>query len=265
MIDLHNHIIYAFDDGPKDLPEAIEMLKIAAGQGITDICATSHFSELIRPQTENDYFSKLKVLREEADKANLGLLLHSGAEIMYHHYIVETVKKSRVGTLAGHGLYVLMEYPMILTPAGAEQAIFDLSMENFLPIIAHPERYSTVMEKPSRALKFIRHGGLLQVNTGSILGKFGKTVQKAAMWLLEEQLVHFIASDAHTPRGRTFKLAESAEYLKTHLDKTYIDQLVRYNPAAVVENRPLDSIELDEREQESSGLLSRFRKRILGT
>ena len=265
MIDLHNHIIYAFDDGPKDLPEAMEMLKIAAGQGITDICATSHFNELIRKQTENDYFSKLNVLREEVLKSNLGLLLHSGAEVMYHHYIVDTIKKSRVGTLGGHGLYVLMEYPMILMPSGAEQAIFELAMEKFQPIVAHPERYSSVMEKPERALKFIRHGALLQVNTGSILGKFGKTVQRAAMWLLEEQLVHFVASDAHTPRGRTFKLAETAKFLQSHLDQSYIDQLVRSNPAAVLENRPLEKIELDERKNDSPGFLSRVRKRILGS
>ena len=262
MIDIHNHIIYDFDDGPETLEKSLEMLQIAADQGITDVFATSHFNELIRPEMEHDYFKKLQILRSRVEQAGIRIKLHSGGEMMYHHYIPDTVKTSRVGTLGQKGLYVLMEFPMFLMPTGAEEAIFKLSMENFLPIIAHPERYTSVMESPEKALKFIKYGALLQVNCGSVLGDFGKTVQNAAMWLIERELVHFLGSDAHAPKGRSFKMKAAADYLQGQVEDCYIEKLVRGNAEAIITNDPLDKVEYDEEVAAPKGLLGRFRQKF---
>ncbi len=263
MIDIHNHIIYDFDDGPETLDKSLEMLQIAADQGITDVFATSHFNELIRPEMEHDYFKKLQILRSKVESSGIPLKLHSGGEMMYHHYIQDTVKASRVGTLGQKGLYVLMEFPMFLMPNGAEEAIFKLNMENFIPIVAHPERYTTIMESPEKALKFIKYGALLQVNCGSVLGDFGKTVQSAAMWLIERQFVHFLGSDAHAPKGRSFKMKAAAEYLAGRVDEYYIEKLVRGNAEAIITNDPLEKVEVDEEETAPKGLFGRFRQKFL--
>ena len=261
MIDIHNHVIYQFDDGPKNLDESLEMLKQAADQGITDVFATSHFNEVVSQKMETDYFSKLEILRKELREKEIALRLHSGSEMFFHHYMNSTLKKVKVGTLAESNLYVLMEFPLYLMPVGAEETLFNLTMEGYIPIIAHPERYSALHAKPEKILNFIRHGGLLQVNAGSILGGFGRTVQKISMWLLENQYAHFIASDAHSPNGRRFKLAEVVAELEKNLDKTYLDQLVRDNPRKIIDNEVMEALTLPEAEP-PKGFLQRVKTRL---
>lgn len=261
MIDIHNHIIYKFDDGPKTLDESIEMLKMAVDQGITDVFATSHFNEVVNQEQEDDYFTKLDHLRETLRDKNIPVRLYSGSEMFFHHYIAQTLTKRRVGTLAETNRYVLMEFPLYLMPVGAEETLFNLTMEGYRPIIAHPERYSALHNHPEKILHFIRHGGLLQVNTGSVLGKFGRTVQKISLWLIENRYVHFLASDAHSPEGRGFRLAEAVATLEKDFDKNYIQTLVKDNPQKIIDNVMIEPLTLPEEEPEK-GFIQRVRERL---
>ncbi len=262
MIDIHNHVIYKFDDGPKSLEESLEMLRMAADQGITDVFATSHFNEIIDAEMERVYFARLKELQERVQEKDIPVRLHSGGEIFFHHFIYDTVQKTRVATLAEQKKYVLMEFPLYLLPSGAEEALYRLTIEGYIPIIAHPERYSALHNRPQKLLNFIRHGGLLQVNAGSILGEFGRTVKKISMWLLENQFVHFIASDAHGPDGRTFKLKKVALELEEYLDKPYIENLVRNNARKIIDNEILEVVNIPDAPPEPQGLMQRFRKKL---
>ncbi len=262
MIDIHNHIIFKFDDGPKSLEESLEMLKIAADQGITDVFATSHFTEIVDVEVERIYFERLDILRSEVEKNNLKMRLFSGSEIFFHHFIHDTVKKTRVATLCDQNKYILMEFPLYLLPTGAEDALYRLTMDGYLPIIAHPERYSALHNHPQKILNFIKYGGLLQVNAGSILGDFGRTAKKISMWLLENKFVHFIGSDAHSPDGRTFKLKKAALELEEYLDKDYIQDLVQNNPQKIIDNIDMETVELPEVAPEPQGFMQRFKKKL---
>ena len=262
MIDIHNHIIFKFDDGPKSLSESLEMLRIAADQGITDVFATSHFNEIIDAEMERVYFERLEILRKECREHKINIRLHSGSEMFFHHFIHETVKKTRVATLCEQGKYILMEFPLYLMPTGVEDALYRLTMDGFIPIIAHPERYSALHSRPEKLINFVKYGGLLQVNAGSILGDFGKTTQKIALWLLESKLVHFIGSDAHGPNGRTFKLQKAATELKESLDQSYIDDLVTNNPRKIIDHISLEPMPIPESPQKPRGFVQRFRDKL---
>ncbi len=261
MIDIHNHIIYNFDDGPATRADALEMIRMASDQGITAIFATSHFNEVIQPDVEADYFAKLKKLRKETANKGIPVQLYSGSEMFYHHFLEKTIKKTKVGTLCGLGLYVLMEFPLYLMPAGIEETLFKLNLDEVIPIIAHPERYSAIIEEPEKVVNFLKHGGLLQVNVGSVLGKFGRRVQKVAMWLLENRAVHFLGSDAHSPKGRTFELAKAVHYLEKHLEQEYIQELVNINPQKIIDNEKLERANFTLSE-EQSGFLQRMKRKL---
>ncbi len=261
MIDIHNHVIYKFDDGPQSLDESMEMLKIAEDQGITDIFATSHFSEMIHNLTENDYFEKLEILRAETSKQHIDVQIYPGGEIFFHHFMEDTVKKTRIGTMGEWGLYILLEFPLYLMPNGVGDTLFNLSTEGFVPILAHPERYSATINTPEKILDFIKYGALLQVNVGSVLGEFGKSCQKVALWLLENQYVHFLGSDAHRAKGRTFKLAQAAKFLENHLESEYIQDLVEYNPRKIINSEKIEPLQLPET-QEVNGFINRVRKKL---
>lgn len=261
MIDIHNHIIYEFDDGAKNLEMSLDMLKMAADQGITDVFATSHFNEVVHPEMEEDYFRKLDILRNETARLNLNLGLHSGSEIFFHHYIENTIKMRRTGTLAEKGLYALMEFPLYLMPNGVEETLFKLNTDGVIPIIAHPERYSALHERPEKILHFIRFGGLLQVNAGSLVGDFGRTVKKIAVWLVENRYVHFIGSDAHSTGGRCFKMDKAAQMLADIVPADYLDAIVRGNAQKILDNVRLEKLAVQEPET-PKGFLSRMKEKI---
>ncbi|MFZ0390137.1 MAG: CpsB/CapC family capsule biosynthesis tyrosine phosphatase [Calditrichia bacterium] len=257
FIDIHNHLIPEFDDGPKTVSESLDMLKMALDQGITEVFATSHFTEYIPEKVKTEYCNKLQALREEALAHNLKINIYSGAELFFHHYLDETVRKNRITTLGGFGQYVLLEFPMFQSPEGVEDVLFRLSVDQFIPIVAHPERYNAVMENSTLVHQYIRHGALLQVNAGSIMGDFGKAVQETAMELLENQLIHFIASDAHSSSERKFRLREVYQTLKEHLPQAYLQKLLYQNPRSIIDEVVLEKVALPA-EPEKEGLIKKI-------
>ncbi len=261
MIDIHNHLIPDFDDGPKSLEESLEMLRQAEEQGITDVFATSHFNEYIPPEMEEEYFAKLRQLREEALARGIKVNIYSGAEIFYHHFVNKTVSSKKVATLGGLGQYVLIEFPMFQMPSGAEEVLFHLSVDNYIPIVAHPERYNALISQPEKPLEYIQYGGLLQVNAGSVLGHFGKEVQKIALSLLEQRLVHFIASDAHFSEGRTFILLETYEFLKDKLPQQYLEEIFYKNPKCIIDEIRIDKVSYPKPKQ-PKGFFQKIKNRL---
>jgi protein-tyrosine phosphatase len=260
MIDIHNHVIYKFDDGPKSLKESLKMLQIAEGQGISDVFATSHFKEIIRPEEESDYFEKLKILQQEAADNNISVNIHSGGELFYSLFMNKVVKQHKVATLAGLGQYILMEFSLFIMPSGVEDVLFKLTMDGFIPIIAHPERYPSIRKNPYKALDYLRFGAIYQMNAGSILGSFGKDIQKVSMWMLENKLVHFISSDAHTIKNRTFRMQEAAAALKPHLDENYIADLVENNARKILNSEKIEKVKIPDLSRE--GILQKLKKKF---
>jgi protein-tyrosine phosphatase len=261
MIDIHCHLIPEFDDGPKSYDESLEMLRQAADQGIRQVFATSHFNEWIPAQIETEYFFKLAELREKTAAKNIQVTIHSGAEIFYHHYVENTVKTGKVTTLGNWGQYVLIEFPMFQMPEGAEDVLFRLTAEKYIPIIAHPERYAVIIDRPQRIENFIKFGGILQLNGGSVLGHFGKDIQKLALLLLENQWIHFIASDAHAPNGRTFILRKVYEQLKEKLPEEYLQNILFNHQKQIIDRLILEPVKLPE-EEEKSGLFQQIKRRF---
>src|SRR6185503_3371694 len=105
-----------------------------------------------------------------------------------------------------------------------------LMNQGITPIIAHPERNMMLISEPERFYKLVDGGVLGQMDTGSITGQFGKKVQQAAKVMLENGLIHFIASDCHNTRIRLPAEIVGEEYARA---------IATDNPAAVVEGRPI--------------------------
>jgi protein-tyrosine phosphatase len=261
MIDIHCHLIPEFDDGPKSYEESLDMLRQAEDQGIRQVFATSHFNEWIPTQIETEYFNKLTELRERVAAKDIRVNIHSGSEIFYHNYVENTVKSGKVTTLGNWGQYVLIEFPMFQMPEGAEDVLFRLTAEKYIPVIAHPERYAVIIDRPRRIENFIKFGGILQLNGGSVLGHFGKEIQKLAMQLLENQWIHFIASDAHAPTGRTFILRKVYEHLKDKLPEDYLQNILYSHQKQIIDRLILEPVKIPEQE-EKSGLLQQIKRRF---
>ncbi|MDQ1143756.1 protein-tyrosine phosphatase [Bacillus sp. SORGH_AS 510] len=213
MVDFHCHILPGVDDGAQNLSESIEMAKVAAQQGIRTIVATPHHKN---NRYENDKQSILtrveelnRVLRDE--KIDINVL--PGQEVRIYGELAEGYDLGEILPV-NHTQYVLVEFSSSHVPRYTETLFYDLQNKGLIPVIVHPERNQEIIENPEILYNLVQKGALSQVTAGSLIGNFGKKIQKFSFQLVEANLTHFIASDAHNTRSRTFKMREAYDLIQ---------------------------------------------------
>lgn len=231
MIDLHTHILPGVDDGAVDLEMALAMGRYGQERGITAIAATPHFYELPNWQY---VLKKVEELREKFFEAQIEVNLVAGAELMMDMNILE-MQAADIPTFGNQGKFCLIELPMHQVPMYSEQVLFDLQTKGITPIIAHPERYSAVVEDPNLCLSWLGQGCLIQVNSGSILGRFGSRIKETAEIMLKHDMVQLVASDAHRSERRRLNLPEAYEALVELVGPTAAENLVKTNPKGILD------------------------------
>jgi protein-tyrosine phosphatase len=212
FIDIHSHLLANWDDGPENWETTLEMLRQGVQDGIKEVICTPHILSKNDLQRENEILQRYEELKARAVHAKLPIKIHIGAELYIQpHFPFD----KKICTLAQNGRYFLMEFTMGMIPDFVTKKFFDLLLKSKTPIIAHPERNFTIMNKPNTAFQLVEKGALLQINAGSLLGWFGKNSKSVAIQLLDANLVHFIASDAHDLKTRPLKLRDAFELVKT--------------------------------------------------
>ncbi|TFB14165.1 tyrosine protein phosphatase [Filobacillus milosensis] len=204
MIDIHSHILAGIDDGAAHLSESIDMAKQAHKEGIRLIYATPHYLDRRFNYDLDTLQLKLKELNHHLQEEGIDLIVRSGQEIRASGDLKELLESNQVLSLGEKGKFILIEFPSNHIPEYAKRLLFDLQLSGYQPIIAHPERNKEFIEHPDLLYKLVKNGILTQVTTASIAGKFGKKIKKFSLDLIEANLVHFIASDAHNTNNRNF-------------------------------------------------------------
>ncbi len=235
MVDIHAHILPDIDDGAESLEDAILMLRRAADSGVTTIVATPHLlpGSYMVPSGGRD--EKLIKVSEHAHELEIPIEVIPGRECYLSPELFEYEKDIRKLTVNNAGKYVLVELPFQSTPDYVYQALFDFLVRSITPIIAHAERYGDVMYDPSFVQKFIENGCLIQVNIGSILGRYGSEVQRTSRILLQHRMAHIIASDMHSPHS--LPLGHNTEAIKELVGEEETWNLLDKRPRAVVEGK----------------------------
>ena len=202
MIDIHTHILPNIDDGAQTIEESVEILKKALDEGVKAIVATPHVLEVPSEcdwQRVRDVFNSLKQALI-SEKIDIEIIL--GAELFISPDLPQMIKQNRELTVNNGNRYVLLELPVQEIPPFTEQTIFELLVQEIVPIIAHPERYLEIQKDTNKLFDLVKRGVLTQVNSGSLMGRYGRKVQRTAKNLLYYNLVHMIGSDVHSiPNG----------------------------------------------------------------
>ncbi len=233
FVDIHSHILYGIDDGAVDAATAIEMLRLAAEDGTTHIAATPHFI--------SGYKSNTKVkkicgeLQQMASDQGINIHIFPGNEVFISPDIPALYDNGDI-TAINNSSYLLVEFPAMNIPIYTNNVFYNLQLRELVPIIAHPERNREIAEKPEILQEFVNRGILLQVNSGSITGLYGRKIQKIALKLIKAGLVHFVASDAHTCESRSPKLNSAAKIVEKEFGKDLVEKLFYRNGMTVLEN-----------------------------
>ena len=238
MIDFHNHLLPGVDDGAADLDQSRAALEAMRAQGVDTIVATAHLSASITERPELLERRLAEIDEGFAQVAALAaaefpeLRLERGVELMLDSPFPD-LSDPRV-RLAGTR-FVLFEFPGMIVPPHSVQAVSALGGRGCYPILAHPERYGG-FEDLDLAWEWRAEGALLQVNTGSLLGRYGSRAEKMAWSLLAAGMVDYLSSDYHA-RGR-LSIAECHQRLVREGAQEQLDLLSEGNPRRMLAGEP---------------------------
>ena len=209
MIDLHSHVLPGVDDGPETLAGSLDILRAAAEDGIARIAATPHVRDDF-PTTAEAMERGVVGLNAAARDAGIAVEVLTGGEIdreFAHSLDDETLRRFGLG---GNPGVLLLEFPYHGWPPELRELVFRLAVRGFQVVLAHPERNRDVQQSPGRLEELVDAGVLVQLTAGSLDGRLGRPAEACARTLLDEELAHLIASDAHAPAIRAVGMAAAA-------------------------------------------------------
>jgi protein-tyrosine phosphatase len=231
VIDLHTHILPGIDDGARTLDDALEMARALVADGVTAVAATPHVRDDY-PTSADVMLRAVDELRGVLQSEGIPLTLLPGAELAIDRIPRLGEHDLKRLTLAGSGIYVLVETPYYGWPPELAERLLELRIAGFTPVLAHPERNADVQRAPSLLAPFVHGGTLVQVTAASLDGRLGAASRQAASHLVETGLAHMIASDAHTPDIRAAGMRSAgneipnpalAEWLTSDVPRALVD------------------------------------------
>jgi protein-tyrosine phosphatase len=209
MIDLHSHVLPGIDDGPQTIEGSLALARAVAEGGVGTLVATPHVSWRY-PNRAEEIARLVDELNAGLQAQAIALEVRAGAEIaMTRAAEVDPQELSRM-TLGG-GEWLLVECPFTPVATGMDALVLDLQRRGHRVVLAHPER-CPAFHRDRRALETLVRGGVLtSITAGSLVGRFGAPVQRFAMELAREELLHNVASDAHDPQRRPPGMSDELE------------------------------------------------------
>jgi protein-tyrosine phosphatase len=235
MIDIHNHILPGLDDGSKSWEITLEMCRLALEDGIKHIVATPHANESYAYDRDRvrEVIVDLNRLIGEQLTFSIGCDFH-----LSYENIEDAVAHPRRYSIAATP-YLLVEFSDFGIPPKITDSFFRLQSARLTPIITHPERNAILQRQPEQLLEWVDAGCLVQVTASSVTGFWGEDARKISLWLLEHNLVHVLATDAHDGKLRKPILSEARDCVAKRFSPDLARALVQDNPKAIVTGRPL--------------------------
>lgn len=241
-IDIHCHCLPGVDDGPNTLAGSLELCRRLVEQGVGQVVATPH--QLGRYEGRNlawDIRAAVANLQAELDLASIPLRVHAGGEVRIDPGIATLLQRDQVLSIADGKKFVLLELPLDIA-VNPMRLVTQLATAGITTVIAHVERYPSVIRHPDSVIGWIQGGARLQVNADSLLGAAGGAVEACAWQLLRRGSVSVIASDAHDAVRRRPRLAEIATILAEEIGASPARQLLRENPERILLGQPLKPV-----------------------
>jgi len=228
FVDLHSHVLFGLDDGSRDLATSRAMVGALRALGFSEVYATPH-------QKAGQFMPSRAAIDVALDAVRAGcapdLQLRLGAENMWDDVLFDRIKAGAVPSYDDGDAFLLEIRPAEL-PVGIVDELFRLRMAGKAPVLAHPERYERLWDKPELVEQLRRHCAFV-VDLGAVAGYHGKKQQKVARQLLEDGLAAAVASDAHTVEDVRVA-AEGIAWIEKRLGKAAVTRLLDDGPRAIL-------------------------------
>ena len=260
MIDIHNHILPAVDDGAKTEEVSLKMLQEAVDQGIRQIVLTPHLYEADIIKGTGEWKQRIdaakQIVHQLVEEHDLPIQVHVKAEVRYQDLIPVILEELDV--LIG-GKYLLLEFHFLSVPNHLDRIIYEITKQGVIPIIAHPERIKPWQRDPAQIEELLNMGCPMQLDIGSFLGTLGPGSKRLAELLLENDAVHLVGSDSHGLDNRPLYAKPGYDWLSERYGEEYARLLLQDNPQKVLNGDPVSVYPTSLLEPETS-----FKDRIIG-
>ncbi len=197
MTDTHSHILFNIDDGSNNIEESIAILKEMAKVGFKHVILTPHYIEGTEYSVTNEEKDiRFALLEKRIKEENLDITIHLGNEIFLHNNLIASIEGAKCYGL-NKSNYLLVELPFHNQIRGLIDILYEFKVKGYIPIIAHPERYTYLQDNPDLVDKLKEEGTLFQCNYSSILGYYRKDAERLMKYMLKKHYVDYLGTDIH--------------------------------------------------------------------
>lgn len=241
MIDIHSHIIKEIDDGARNLEESITILEKLSKIGFTHIVATPHYITGSRYICNNSSkVAKLEMLDKYKEEKRIPIHLYLGNEVFIDPNIIPLLKQNEITTING-SRYILIELPVSRPMNEMMDILFYFRSRDYVPIIAHPERYLYLQENHQLIDTFLKMGCLFQGNFSNITEKYGAHAKKLFLYMLKNNKYQFLATDVHHKEDSLFtNMRKVKKEIIKLTSKEKFEELTYLNPLKVLKDENID-------------------------
>ncbi|MBP2831997.1 histidinol phosphatase [Aquimarina sp. U1-2] len=213
-VDIHSHLLPGIDDGVKTMYQSAYILEQFEKFGIQKVITTPHIMQQVWPNSSTTISQGLEKIRSILPTLGIHQIhLHASAEYMMDDLFYQRLKSKDILPL--HGDYILVEMSTFSPPIHLKEILFEIKVAGYIPILAHPERYSFYHKKDLNEYEELKESGFLfQLNLLSLTGHYGRTIKKVAEKMLKQGHFDFTGTDIHNyhhleilERGFHYKLA----------------------------------------------------------
>jgi tyrosine-protein phosphatase YwqE len=196
VVDMHSHLLPGIDDGSPDIATSLELIRRMMKRGFKKFVTTPHIMWEMYKNTPEIINEKLELLRTALKNEGIDTEIKAAAEYFLDDHVEKLLEtKQKLLTVADN--MVLVEFSLANQPFGVKEILFELVMQGYQPIIAHPERYIYFEQAKDFYDELKDAGCYFQLNINSISGYYGKSAEKLAHYLLKKDYYNFLGSDLH--------------------------------------------------------------------
>lgn len=194
--DIHSHLLPGIDDGVKELSQSVILLKELKALGFKKVITTPHVLWEMYPNTTERINSKKEVVKNAMAQAGIELEFGAAAEYFIDEHFDQVLQKKEP-LLCIQNTLVLVEFSMITAPMDLLDVLFQMQLQGYQPLIAHPERYIYLQNRKAFFEELKNAGCLFQLNLLSLTPHYGSAVQALAEYLLKNEMYDYAGTDMH--------------------------------------------------------------------
>ncbi len=247
--DIHCHCLPGLDDGPATMAESLALCRRLVAEGIVTVVATPH--QLGRFEGCNGTVRVREAvcsLNEELTNSGIALKVVPGGEVRVDERVCQLLEADKILTLADGGKYILLELPHEVF-IDIEPLLIELASLGIHSVISHAERNAPLATQHRVLLRWLEHSTHLQVTASSLVGDFGRALQKTAWHFLTSGWATLVATDSHDTNVRRPQMRAAFRRIGKKLGEDIARLVCIENPSRVVNGQHIVPVSIYDQQE----------------